>query len=216
MPTRLALLPIAASLPLLLAPAAADAGTVKLDQRCYVAGEPVVVTGSAFTPDSQLTLTSSPGGATFPAAVADATGAFQTRFAAPAPKSRGARAADVTSTRLVAVDPLDSTQTASTPLRIANFTVDRGTSRNPRSVRTWYFSGFPTGATIYGHFRYHGRTMANHRFGRATGACGLLHARARGIPVTHLRAGTWTIQVDTAKTYRRDRVPSLELKLSLS
>jgi hypothetical protein len=34
--------------------------------------------------------------------------------------------------------------------------------------------------------------------------------------VAHLKAGTWTIQVDTAKSYRRNRVPSLELKLSLS
>jgi hypothetical protein len=216
MSTRLTVLPAAAALCLLGAPAAAHAGTVALDKPCYVEGEPIVATGSGFSPNSQLTLTSSAGGDPFPAAVADADGGFLTRLEAPAPTARGARPTDVTSTTLTVVDPLNGTLNTATPFQLANFAVDRGQSRNPRSVRTWYFSGFPTGSSIYGHFRFGGRTVANHRFGTAAGACGLLHARARGIPVARLKTGTWTIQVDTAEAYKRHRVPSLELKLSLS
>ncbi|MCW2983384.1 MAG: hypothetical protein JWR63_954 [Conexibacter sp.] len=197
-----------------VAPASAGAaGTVTVDKPCYVEGEPIVVTGSAFGPNAQLTLGSSLGGQTLGSAISDPAGAFATRVPAPAPQSTSARAVD--SSTLTVVNPLDSTQNASVPFQVANFTVDRGVSRNPKSTRTWYFSGFPTGSTIYGHFRFKGKTAANHRFGTATGACGLLHARARGIPVSRLRTGTWTIQVDTAKTYRRHRIPSLELRVSI-
>jgi hypothetical protein len=198
----------------LLAPGAAGAaGTVTVDKPCYVEGEPIVVTGSAFGPSAQLTLGSSAGGQTLGSAISDPAGAFSTRVPAPAPRSGSARAVD--SSSLTVVNPLDSTQNASAPFQVANFTVDRGVSRNPKSTRTWYFSGFPAGSTIYGHFRLNGKTLANHRFGTATAPCGLLHARARGIPVRHLHTGTWTIQVDTAKTYKRHRIPSLELRVSI-
>jgi len=213
---RFTVLPAAAALVALLAPAAARAGTVALDKPCYVEGEAIVATGSGFSPNAQLTLTSSAGGEPFPSAVTDAAGAFTTRLTAPAPKTLGARASDVTQTTLTAVDPLNGTLNTATPFQLANFAVDRGRTHDPRAVRTWYFSGFPTGSTIYGHFRRAGKTQANYRFGKATGACGLLHARARGIPVAHLKTGTWTIQVDTAKTYKRHRIPSLELTLRLS
>lgn len=200
---------------LLPAAAAGAAGTVTLDKSCYVEGAPVVVSGSAFGANAQLTLGSSAGGETLGSAISDPAGAFATRVPAPAVPDDGAQATDVLSSTLTVVNPLDATQNASAPLRVVNFTVDRGKTKNPKSVRTWSFSGFPAGSTIYGHFRLGGRTLANHRFGKTTGACGLLHARAAGIPVAKLRAGTWTIQLDTAKTYKRHRVPSLELKVSI-
>jgi hypothetical protein len=217
---RSSLVPFAATVALAIAagPATAGAGaagTVTVDKPCYVEGEPIVVTGSAFGANAQLTLGSSAGGQTLGSAISDPAGAFATRVPAPAPASSGARASDVLSSTLTVVDPLDATQSTSVPFAVANFTVDRGATRNPRSIRTWYFSGFPAGSTIYGHFRFKGRTVANHRFGKATGPCGLLHARARGIPVAHLKTGTWTIQIDTAKTYHRHRIPSLEQKLSI-
>jgi hypothetical protein len=213
-PTRV--LPFAAAVALVPAASASAAGTVTLDKACYVEGAPIAVTGAAFGPGAQLTLGSSAGGETLGTAITDPAGAFATRVAAPAAPDDGAHATDVLSTTVTVANPLDATQNASAPLRVVNFTVDRGKTTNPKTVRTWSFSGFPAGSTIYGHFRRAGRTLADHRFGKATGACGLLHARAAGIPVAKLAAGTWTIQVDTAKAYKRHRIPSLELKVSIS
>jgi hypothetical protein len=196
----------------LAAPVAAQAGTVTLDRACYVEGQPMVASGAAFPPGAALTLG---GTSAFPGAVADPMGSFAIGLTAPAPARTGARPSSVTHATLAVTDPADPTQTASVPYAVANFDVDRGQSRDPRSVRTWYFSGFPAGSTVYGHFRLKAKTMANHRFGKVTGACGLLHARAAGIPVTPLRTGTWTVQLDGSKHYKSTTRPALVLKISV-
>jgi hypothetical protein len=192
--------------------AAAQASTITLDRACYVPRQSMVATGSGFTPGSQLALG---GDHVFPTATADPAGAFTIGLAAPPTGTTGARPSSVSTQTLTATNPADPAQTASLRYRVANFDVDRGASTNPRSTRTWYFSGFPTGSAIYGHFRLKGKTVANHRFGRATGPCGLLHARARGIPVKQLRTGTWTLQIDGRQHYRQSTLPALVLRISV-
>jgi hypothetical protein len=185
---------------------AAHAGTVNLDHACYVEGDPMLATGSGFTPGAALTLSGNGASAT---ATADASGAFSAQLAAPANPTSGPRPSDIKAYTLNVQNAGDPSQNTSVRYQVANFTADRGTSRDPQAKRTWYFSGFPTGSTIYGHFRFGGRTLANYRFGTATGACGLLHARARGIPVRHLRLGTWRLQLDTHPRYDANSVPRL-------
>jgi hypothetical protein len=206
----LAAAPLVAALA--VAPVAAPAGTVKLDRPCYVPGQPMVASGAAFTPGTALTLG---GTSAFPGAVADPMGNFAIGLRAPAPAKHGARPSSVTTATLTVTDPANPAQNTSVPYRLANFDVDRGQSHNPKSVRTWFFSGFPAGTTVYGHFRLKGKTMANHRFGRTKGVCGLLHARAAGIPVAPLRTGTWTMQFDGRKHYKSSTRPALLLKVSV-
>jgi hypothetical protein len=206
----LAAAPLATALA--VAPVAAQAGTVTLDRPCYVPGQPMVASGAAFTPGTALTLG---GSSAFPGAVADPMGNFAIGLTAPAPAKHGARPSSVTRATLTVTDPTNPAQNASVPYQLANFDVDRGQSHDPRSVRTWFFSGFPTGTTVYGHFRLKGKTMTNHRFGKTKGACGLLHARAAGIPVTPLRTGTWTVQLDGSKHYKSSTRPALLLKISV-
>jgi hypothetical protein len=194
------------------APVAAEAGTVTLDRPCYVPGQPMLASGAAFTPGTALTLG---GTSAFPGAVADPMGNFAIGLTAPAPAKSGARPSSVTTATLTVTDPANPAQNASVPYQLANFDVDRGKSRNPKSVRTWFFSGFPAGTTVYGHFRLKGKTMANHRFGKTKGVCGLLHARAAGIPVSPLRTGTWTVQLDGSKHYKSSTRPALVLKISV-
>jgi hypothetical protein len=190
---------------------AANAGTVALDKPCYVPQQTMVATGAAFTPGAPLTL----GGDTvFPPATADPAGAFQVPLTAPLTGKAGARPTDVVTQTLTVTDTVDPAQNASVPYQVANFAVDRGASRNPRSVRKWYFSGFPTGKAIYGHFRFKGKTASNYRFGTAAGPCGLLSKRAPGIP-GRVRTGTWTLQVDTRKTYSATTVPALRGTISV-
>jgi hypothetical protein len=191
--------------------AAATAGTVTLDQPCYTPGSPILATGAGFSPATELTLG---GTETFPPVITDAAGAFQTQLVAPPTGNRGARPADVVSQTLAVADPANPALNAALDYEVANFAVDRGTARNPKTVRRWYFSGFPTGQPIYGHFRYGGKTRANYRFGVATGACGLLSKRAPGIP-GRVRTGTWTLQIDSHRTYSAETTPQLRGQISV-
>ena len=59
------------------------------------------------------------------------------------------------------------------------FVTNAPLSGRPRQKTTWHFSGFPSGTAIYGHYRSHGRTIKNYRFGKPTGPCGTLTVRAR-------------------------------------
>lgn len=195
----------------LIPAAAANAGTVTLDRPCYTPGSPILATGAGFSPTTQLTLG---GTETFPPVTSDATGGFQVPLVAPPTGTTGARASDVVTQTLTITDPVNPALNAALDYDLANFAVDRGTARNPSTVRRWYFSGFPTGQAIYGHFRFRGKTAANYRFGVASGPCGLLNKRAPGIP-GKIRTGTWTLQIDSHKTYSAKTQPSLRGQITV-
>jgi hypothetical protein len=185
--------------------AAAQAGTVTLDKPCYTPGSPIVVTGAGFTPSTGVTLT---GDGVFGQATTDPTGAFQAPVAAPPTGNTGAKPSDVATWTLTVNDPASPVNNAAAQYQVANFAADRGKPRDPRTVRKWYFSGFPTGSTVYAHFRYKGKTVSNYRMGQAAGPCGLLSKRAPGIP-GHVHTGTYTLQIDTRKTYSKATEPKL-------
>jgi hypothetical protein len=191
-------------------PAVAPAATVSLDRPCYVGGQPMVASGAAFSPGAPLMLG---GDHPFPAITSDPSGSFRAGLIAPPSPKVGARRSVPATLTVTDLGPL--AQTASVGYRLVNFDVDRGTTRDPRTTRTWYFSGFPTGTVVYGHVRLKGRTLANHRFGTATGACGMLHARATGIPAPGVHAGAWTVQVDGHQHYAAATRPALVLKISV-
>ena len=179
----------------LAAPAAARAATITASGTCFVSSRQIAITGAGFTAGSQVTIS----GGVFGSALADAAGNISTTVSAPAvstiaPKKVAITASDGTNSGGATVSIIRDVLVTNAPL-----------SGRPRQKTTWHFAGFPSGAAIYGHFRWHGRTIKNYRFGKPTGPCGTLSVRARRIPVpsSSLHSGTWTLQLDQRQHYRR-------------
>ena len=81
-------------------------------------------------------------------------------------------------------------------------TVTPGSGRASRRRRI-RATGFTTGRTLYAHIRRGGRTRRNVRVGRLRGACRSVSARRRLL--RGLRPGTYRVQFDVARRYKRTR-----------
>jgi hypothetical protein len=186
---------------LLSAPALAGAATIgpAPGTTCFVSGRPVPLAGAQWTPGATVAITGGASGA----GTADAAGNVSTSVTAPFVRSIAPRTVTVTATA-----PGLSATTQFPVIRDVVLT-NAPVSGAPRQRTTWRFAGFPTGRTIYGHYRVRGRTVVNYRFGRAAGPCGTLTVRARRVPVStsRLRTGTWRLQLDTSPRYRRTTTP---------
>lgn len=193
---------------------AAHAATVSLDSTCYVEGQGMTVSGSGYTPGAEVTLS---GSGAFGTAVADSTGAFLTVLRVPENGTIGGTSRDITRNTLSARNFADSSQDASVDFKIANlaFTVaDSG--GKPRKKRRFDLSGFPRGATIYGHYRFGGKTLGTVRWGVARGDCGQLSVQMALLPSTvPLKYGSWKVQWDTKRAYKATNLPRLVTGLSI-
>lgn len=192
-----------------LIPAApAAAASLRADRACYVEGQPMRLQGSGFLPGAPLAVGGT--GTSTLTGTADAAGAFGAILGAPDAGALGVDGVGRARLRITATDTATGLQ-AATDVSVAAFAF--GTSsglKSARARRTWRFSGFVRSTKpIYGHFRHRGRTYANYRFGVPRGACGLLTARAPGIPVRNPRGGKWTVQIDQRRTYSRTTRPRL-------
>jgi hypothetical protein len=192
--------------------AVVQAGTVTLDRACYVENDTMTATGSGFAPNTDLTLS---GDGTFATATTDANGNFSVPVPAPINPTIDAKTSSIANYTLNVENFNDATQNTSVDYQVTNFTLDRGKKSDPRAKRTWAFAGFPSGSTIYGHFRFKGKTVSNYRFGRATGPCGMLKTTARGIPVSRVHVGKYLVQIDTNKHYNKAAVPSLKATITV-
>jgi hypothetical protein len=181
---------------LALTASAAPAATLTPDRPCYAAGTAVTLTAAAFAP-GPVALTGFAAGTT----TADETGAFAVNASAPRPAGTAPRAYPVT-----ASDGAGQQATATVRVVRQRAWTNAPVSGTPTQRVTWRFAGFFTpGAAIYAHVRVGGRTVTTHRFGVPRGACGTLTARAARVPLRRaslLRAGTWQIKLDQARTYR--------------
>ena len=182
----------------LAAPAGASAATLAVQGACFVTGAPVTVIGGGFTPNARVSI----GGGAAGSTVADPAGNISARVSAPsvttvAPKTIG----------ITATDGANPSNAASVQFPVVARVMNTNAPLNgrPRQKTTWSFSGFPPGTAIYGHYRFHGRTMKNYRFGKPTGPCGTLVVRARRMPMpsSRIQSGTWTLQLDQRRHYRR-------------
>lgn len=182
----------------LAAPATASAATLAVQGACFVTGAPVTVTGAGFTPGAPVSIR---GGA-FGSTVADPAGNISAQVSAPfvntvAPKTIGITATD-------SANPANAAG-ARFPVIARALNTNAPLNGRPRQKTTWRFSGFPPGTAIYGHYRFRGRTIKNYRFGKPTGPCGTLVVRARRMPMpsSRIQRGTWTLQLDQRRHYRR-------------
>ena len=181
----------------LLVPASARAAELTVAGTCYASGQPVTLSGSAFTPGAEVGI----GGGVTGAAQADATGMFTTAVTAPPVAELGPRTVTVT-----AVDRANAANVGTVALKVVReaFGSNRPIAGRPRDITTWRFAGFEPGRPIYAHFLLDGRLRGNYRFGVARGECGTLSVRAPRIPgVRTLGPGRWTLKLDQRMTYRR-------------
>ncbi|TML09353.1 MAG: hypothetical protein E6G41_00235 [Actinobacteria bacterium] len=192
------------------APASASATDVAVDQPCYAQGRAMEVSGSGYTPNSIATLTV---GGTTTSADTDATGAFTTSLSAPMTALELPGAVQFT----LAAHDVDSGADTSTTINVARVGVDAlPRTAKPHARITWYLAGFPSQKAIYGHWRFGGKTRANHRMGFPSGPCGVLTAKARQIEAKRIRFGTWTVQFDHNRVYDKHAQPSVIAKVRVS
>ena len=186
---------LAAAAIALAAPAAAQAATITVSGTCFVSSRQIAITGAGFTAGAQVTIS----GGVFGSALADAAGNISTTVSAPAVTTIAPRQVAITASD---GDELGRRDGRGHPRRARH---ERAAQRPPAAEDDVALLGFPSGTAIYGHYRWHGRTIKNYRFGKPTGPCGTLTVRARRIPVasSSLHAGTWTLQLDQRQHYRR-------------
>lgn len=184
--------------------AGAQGAALTISQPCQVSTFSVTAVLSGFTPDAAVSIT---GRGILETATTDATGSASIPFRSPSLPTRSPSSRQVT----VTASDTAGGGTATALFRTTN--VAFGTSggqQSPKLKRTWSFSGFAPGKTIYGHFRFRGQTRATYRYGIAKAPCGELKVTAPGIPAKgRIGSGTWTVQIDQRKAYSARTHPRL-------
>src|SRR3954471_20655906 len=183
---------------LAITPAAAHASTLAVAGACFVSGNPIAFTGAGFTPGAPVSIT----GGVFGSAGGAPAGNISASVAAPSVSTVAPKRVAVTVTDTAA--PANRTG-AFVPVIARIFNTNAPLNGRPRQKTTWRFSGFPSGTAIYGHYRFGGRTIKKYRFGTPGGRGGRRAVRARRMPIasSRIRRGTWTLQLDQRRHYRR-------------
>ena len=194
----------------LAAPASASAAVMSVNQQCYAEQDAITISGSGFTPNATVSIT---GGAIAVNAPTDATGAFTTTTSASKTtlKHPGAQ-----QTTLTATDDATGQPMATTLVNVAKLGVDGVPARSkPHKRITWNLAGFVGGGSVYGHWRFKGKTRATHRMGKPQGPCGVLQVKARQIEANTVRFGTWTVQFDFNASFKRTASPRATVSINV-
>lgn len=205
---------------LIAAPAASAAGTVATGSACYVAqageGVNVDVTGSGFTPgEAVFAQIPAPGGL---------AGFVETTVAPD-----GTIAATVENIYPEGVEPvakgmqmqimgvLSQQILAEVPFQITNLAVATKPSTAPFYKKVKYsFAGFRSGAPIFGHYFRHDKLVVTHKFGKATGACGTLHTKAKLFPGHGPKNAKYKVQFDDSKRVNPKATPKIVTSLGVA
>lgn len=188
---------------LIAAPAASAAGTVATGKACYVAegneGVDVDVTGSGFTPgEAVFAQIPAPGGLSgYVETTVNPDGTLSATIdkvfpggIEPVAEKKTLQIKGVLSGQIIAAAPFQITN-------LAVKTVPPTASYN--KVVTYIFAGFRPHKPIFGHFFRHDKLVVTHKFGKATGPCGILHAKSKLFPGTGPRNAKYKVQFDDSK-----------------
>jgi hypothetical protein len=174
----------------------------------------VPVTGSGFSPNGVVALSTSTRSDPAPKALAsvraDPGGNVTSRVDPPPFHSR---TTVEQSFDLIATDVANPANTARSTFRQVRFGFDAtpSTGRPARRV-TYTARGFLPGKAVYAHFRFRGRTRRDVRVGLPAAPCGIVARKMRLLP-TKTRFGTWTVYMDQSPTYSKSTL--LQAKGSL-
>jgi hypothetical protein len=206
--SRLALVAALSTAAILAAPALANAATLTATpaKSCYrgggtvnpetrlLGGEPIVVTGSGFTPNGLVTIAAN--GRTLGDPAADAAGNFTGTY-----RPTVARGAEVKN--LTATDQTNPAITAAVRLQVSALTVNLKPKRGRPNRRFRIGArGFTTGRRLYAHIVRGGRVRRTVRIGRLKGPCHKLSARRR-LFRRNVGTGLYRIQFDSKRRYSK-------------
>lgn len=183
------------------APAAADAATLELNRSCYLKEGVIGLSGSGFAVNAPVTVTQN--GQQIGTAQTNALGSFQVSYSAP-------NVSDTQRQTAIDVSATDGTNTAAASSRVSTFNADFSpSSGNPRTLKVNFKAdgfnllGGPA-STVYLHYiAPGGKRKMTKRLGKAQGACGQLSTSKRKLFPFAAKRGTWRLQWDTRKTYKR-------------
>jgi hypothetical protein len=194
--SRFAVLP--AALLLLAAPASAGAATfaVSPSKACYRDQEELAISGSGYTANAAVNLTSNGSPIQGSPIGTDAAGAFGATLTV------GLSSGEKVKT-YAATDQTNPALTAATGLRVSAVDV-RVSPKNGRPGRRLHIRarGFTTGKRLYAHVLRGKHYRRNVRVGRLKGACHRLNVRKR-LFSSHSRSGTYKVQFDGRRHYSR-------------
>jgi hypothetical protein len=180
---------------------------------CYEQGTSVRLSGTGFTPFFSVVFLGSRGDSS---AYPDADGVIgEGSVGMPFLSSFTPQSVTIT-----AHGPLDPSNDSSITLQTARFGSNLPVRGKPGATVKWEFGGFPTGAAIYGHYRYgHNgpfKTVRDVRFGTATGPCGSLTKMAKRLPVKRPKRGAgWYLQVDTKPKFSANTRPEYDVTFAV-
>ena len=194
----------AALLTALAAPATAQAlPTMAPLEPCYVTAGPleseregVLISAAGFTPNSDVAVTVP--GAPQPNAKAGISGTLSFEVAAPFVK-RGIEEFTITLTEVGNEANTVSATAKSTALGVSL----KPTSAKPSDKVRFEGLGFTNDAPIYAHYLHKGRLRRTVRMAREPRQCGGFRVHRRQIPIRRPGLGTWIVQFDQSKQFRR-------------
>lgn len=202
---------------LLGASPAAAAPTLAPLKACYVSvgvddqtgntiSETVDVTGTGFTPNSEVAL--AVDGNTAGRAVADSAGAIKAAVQTPL-QEKGERDFAVTAT-----DNVHGTVLSTTRVTALNVTVSPRRAKPTQRV-TIAGRGFTApGKAVYAHYTRRGKDRRTVKLARPAGACGTFRMRRRQFPLRRPATGLWILRIDQEKKFRaRPRTAFVDLEI---
>lgn len=181
-------------------PGLAEAATLAADRGCYAAGDPVVLTGSGYTPNGPVAITVE--GRQLGTATADPAGSIAVDLSAP----------DIDGTQrtddFVATDQtnLSLTATAGVKLTSLNVTAKPKNGKPGRKQRI-KARGFTDGKVLWAHIQ-RGKKKRNVKVGKLKGACGTLSVKKRLFSPS-AQFGVYRVQFDARRKYSQQTVPQV-------
>ena len=198
---------------LVAAPAASAAGSVATGRACYVAagneGVNVDVSGSGFTPgEAVFAQIPAPGGlAGFAETTVNPDGTLAAIVQHVFPQSIEPVAQSM---KMQIKGVLSDQILAEIPFQITNLAVKTKPAVAPyHRVVKYIFAGFRPHKPIFGHYFRGGKLAVTHKFGKAKGPCGILHAKSRLFPGHGPRNAKYKVQFDNSKKVNRKARPKI-------
>ncbi len=188
--------------------AQASAAQIALNAPCYLNTDrltaQVTIVGSGFFPSSSVSI----GGGVFGDVTTDAIGNFVTTVPAPNDTIKpGEKTFTVT-----ASDEDFNTGQQVTASAIGHYSMaGLGLSNTVVGFGkriTYFFGGFRPGRQVYGHYLVGKHLTGRKRFGKATGPCGTLKAKATGYPISARHPNRWTVYFDNVKKFNKHAIPT--------
>ncbi|MCW3065015.1 MAG: hypothetical protein JWN32_2187 [Solirubrobacterales bacterium] len=197
---------------LALAPAAAHAATITVNDPCPRVGiqnASVPITATGFTPGEQVAFYYNDFTTAITTAVADGAGGMSGGLPAPDIGTHNQ------ATETVLAKGLQSGATANSPaFPVVTPKVNLPNRGRPTSRVLYKVYGFNNGQPVYAHYSYHGHQKVVKKLGTAKAPCGLLQKRLQFLPTT-FHAGEWVYHFNNSKS-KPNKTPLYEIKYQFS